>query len=84
MTKIKLNQKGQGLVEYLILVALIAVGSIAVVSTLGENINNRFAHIIKSMGGKPKDEIGNVEFDKSAYRKRDLSNFMNNGNGTKD
>lgn len=74
------NQKGQSLVEYLILVSLIGVGSLVVVSTMGQNLNNRFAHVIASMGGKTEERIEAVTISKDAYQKRNLSNFMNNAN----
>jgi Flp pilus assembly pilin Flp len=36
------NESGQGLTEYLILLILISVGSIAVVTQIGGAIDNRF------------------------------------------
>ena len=37
------NQSGQSLVEYLVIVSIIAIGSVAVVRGLGETISVRFA-----------------------------------------
>jgi len=39
------NSRGQGLIEYLIIVAIVAIGSIAIVRSLGETIYVRFANI---------------------------------------
>ena len=39
------NEKGQGLVEYAIILALIAIVVIAVMTTLGKTVNNTFSKI---------------------------------------
>lgn len=44
-----LTEKGQGLVEYAIILALIAVVVIAIMSTLGKKINNTFQMISNSL-----------------------------------
>lgn len=46
------NQKGQGLVEYLILLCLVTVSSIAVVSVVGQNIKAQYAKISNAITGK--------------------------------
>jgi len=55
----KKNNRGQGLIEYLILVCLVAVSSIAVVSVVGQNLKARFATISSALRGdtvkKPLD-----------------------------
>ena len=43
------KEKGQGLVEYAIILALIAIVVIAVISTLGEKVNNTFNSIGQSL-----------------------------------
>ena len=40
-----LQEKGQGLVEYAIIIALIAIVVIVVVSIMGKKINNTFSQI---------------------------------------
>ena len=42
-------QKGQGLVEYAIILALIAIVVIAVMSVLGQKVNNTFNSISDSL-----------------------------------
>lgn len=44
-----LKEKGQGLVEYAIILALIAIVVIAIMSTLGKKINNSFQLISNSL-----------------------------------
>ncbi len=72
---IVLGKKGQGLVEYIILVALLAITSIAVVRVLGQALNSRLASISYAIQGErrtpPVDAI-----PENHLRKRDLGNFM--------
>jgi pilus assembly protein Flp/PilA len=44
-----LKEKGQGLVEYAIILALIAIVVIAVMTTLGKKVNNTFNTISASL-----------------------------------
>lgn len=69
------NQKGQSLVEYLIIVALVSVGSIAVVRTLSQSMRVRFAHVAKSLGATPSGEISEARLNSSSYESRDLRDF---------
>jgi pilus assembly protein Flp/PilA len=43
------KEKGQGLVEYAIILALIAIVVIAVMDTLGKKVNNTFNSISNSL-----------------------------------
>jgi pilus assembly protein Flp/PilA len=43
------NEKGQGLVEYAIILALIAIVVIAVMNILGQKVNNTFNSISNSL-----------------------------------
>jgi len=43
------KEKGQGLVEYAIILALIAIVVIAVMTTLGQKVNNTFNSIGNSL-----------------------------------
>jgi len=76
MTKIIKSQKGQGLIEYLILVALVAVASISVVKVLQNTINSQFANTINSLQGNGRHKIQAVEVTDSLFKKKDLSDFM--------
>ena len=68
------NQKGQSLIEYLVLVCLIAVGSMAVIRVVGKNVRVQFANISRALDGKSKLETEEVSADD--YSKRDFSDFM--------
>jgi Flp pilus assembly pilin Flp len=65
--------KGQGLIEYLVLVCLITVSSIAVVSVVGANIKELYANVAHSIQGKRKIEFSDVE--KPMYQSRSLEDF---------
>ena len=74
-TKIKC-QKGQGLVEYLVIVALVAVGSVAVMSAVGSSVQTKFAQVAESLGAQVRGNKAAPVVGESAYRKKDLRNFM--------
>lgn len=69
------SQKGQSLVEYLIIVAIVGVGSIALVRALGQNLNARFADVVYSLGGKVEGNRKAGDVSTHMYRKRDLKDF---------
>jgi len=76
------NNQGQGLIEYLVIVALIAVAAIGIVQTLQKTVNTQFTNVTNAIGGqnmKSKaikiEEVGEAE-----YRKRGLNDFMKRAN----
>lgn len=72
----KLNQSGQGMMEYLILVALVAVGTLAVVRVIGESIQVKFAQVAKSLGADVQGDIARAKVTESMWKKKDMSDFM--------
>jgi Flp pilus assembly pilin Flp len=79
-----LNRKGQGLTEYIILVALIAVASLGVVELLGTTVRYKTAQATAKLQGKAASTIGDPEEVKdNLYKKRNLSDFWkaNEANG---
>lgn len=74
------NQKGQSLIEYLIIVSLIAVGSIAIVRTLGQNVYARFGNIANALQNK-SESIQVDDVTESQYKKRNLNNFFKGAAG---
>jgi pilus assembly protein Flp/PilA len=69
------SDKGQGLIEYLIIVALVAVGSIAIVRSLGETIYVRFANITQALQNRePNLQPHTLTTDQ--YKKRGLDDFF--------
>jgi len=45
------NRGGQGLTEYIIIVALVAVAGIGIVNIFGNQLRNQFNTIVKAMAG---------------------------------
>lgn len=69
------NKRGQSLIEYLVLVCLIAVGSMAVIRVVGKNVRVQFANISRALGGDD-DKLEYEKVGTSDYSKRDFSDFM--------
>ncbi|MBP2677426.1 MAG: hypothetical protein H6Q82_491, partial [Deltaproteobacteria bacterium] len=45
------NRKGQGLTEYIIVVALVAIAGIGIVNIFGNQLRNQFNTIVRAMAG---------------------------------
>lgn len=74
--KNKAKQSGQGLVEYLIIVALVAVGGIGIMQIVGQSINVKFAEIASSLGANGSGKIEKAEITQSSTNKKNFRNFM--------
>ena len=72
----QVKKRGQGLIEYLILVALMAVAAIGIIRTLNQTVKARFANAIHALQGSDK-KVKTESVKQSEHRKSDLSNFMN-------
>lgn len=71
------NQKGQGLVEYLIIVALMGVATITVMRTMQGTVSNRFAHIAATLQGKTTD-FSEPDLRKDLSKQKDMGSFFKN------
>ena len=72
------NQKGQGLIEYVILVALVGVATVGMVRMLQHTVKVNLANVVhglQSDGKKRKDSFERIE--ESDLRKSDFTDFMN-------
>ena len=74
--KRKGNQRGQGLIEYLILTALMGVATIGVIRVLNQTVKARFASAVYALQGNPK-KVKTNSLKEQDYQKSDLGNFMN-------
>jgi pilus assembly protein Flp/PilA len=70
------NQKGQGLIEYLIIVALVAVATIGIVRVVGQNVSVQYANIAKALGGEDDRQYTAGKVEDQMYKKKDLSDFL--------
>ncbi len=79
-TKIKktslLNKKGQGLIEYLMLVSLLAVATLGVVRVVGHNLSKKYENINRALGASKKTELKAENAPDSFIEQKDLSNFL--------
>ncbi len=64
------------MVEYLIIVALIAAGSIGVIRTVGHNINTQYENINRALGAKNNTQLQVQNAEQGQISKKDLSNFL--------
>jgi uncharacterized protein (UPF0333 family) len=80
--EVHLNKKGQGLVEYLVLVCLIVVSSILVVSSLGRSIASSYANISHAITKGDAKAVTVPEVKKEAYGGRHMGNYMENAKGS--
>lgn len=81
--KIKLlkNQKGQGLIEYLIIVALMAVAAMGIVRVLSQTVDVQFAKVTASLQGRKANiQLQNPDIQAVDIKKKDMSDFFH---GTK-
>ena len=72
-----LNQKGQGMIEYIILIAIIAVASLGIVKILGNTITRKMTHITYALQGKSTqaENVPPAEKEKKHYEKRRMEDF---------
>lgn len=69
------SESGQGLVEYLIIVALMAIASIGIMKIMGQNVQAQFARITHALRGEDKQpRLQNV--NRNSHRQKDLSDFF--------
>lgn len=76
MLKQKKNNKGQSLIEYLIIVAIVAVGTMAIVRVVGKNVSVQFANVAKALGSGDDTQLKAEKIDSKMYSKKDLGNFL--------
>ena len=68
------SQSGQGMTEYIIIVALIAIGAIGVVTLFGNNIRRLFGTSANALGGEESTDTGNKTAD-SRMMEKNVVNF---------
>ena len=70
------NQNGQGMIEYMILVALLAIGTLGVVKVVGQNVAKQYENINRALGAKKSNQLQLDNAADSQLKRKDLSNFM--------
>lgn len=77
--KLLKNQRGQGLIEYMVIVALMAVATMSVMRLLSHTTSGKLAQITRAIRGRGPE----VEFEqlkKSHYQKKDMHDFFQGAN----
>lgn len=70
------NKSGQSLIEYLIIVAIVAVGTMSIVRVVGKNVSVQFANIAKALGSGDDNQLKAEAINAKMYKKKDLGNFL--------
>ena len=71
------RQRGQGMTEYIIIVALIAIAAIGVITLFGDNVRQLFASSAEALAGN--DQVtNNGQTAQQSTVKKNLSNFGTN------
>jgi pilus assembly protein Flp/PilA len=76
------NRRGQGMTEYIIIVALISIASIGIVTLFGDNIRRLFAMAADSLAGNESVAQANsvTAVANASLTKKKVANFaLNNG-----
>ncbi len=73
----KFKNKGQGVIEYIILVAIIAVASLGMVKILGGTIGAKFAQITHTLQGEHAKarQVHPPQVEKRHWQPRDMDDF---------
>lgn len=69
------KQRGQGLIEYLIIVAIMAVTAVGILRVMGQTVTAKFATITYALQGKKRIARSEQVTDHH-YRKKDFSDFF--------
>ena len=51
------SRKGQGLTEYIIITALVAIAGIGIVNIFGNQLRHQFSTIVSAMSGKTDSKV---------------------------
>ncbi len=69
------QKRGQAISEYLILTALIAIGSISILQILSYNIKSRLSNVANAIGGHAQEKVDSKKAKEENYQVRDLGDF---------
>jgi Flp pilus assembly pilin Flp len=70
------SKKGQGLTEYIIVVALVAIAAIGVVNIFGNQLRNQFSTIVTAMSGSSQAKVESLAADaRKEANKKSLADY---------
>lgn len=77
MTYKSSQQRGQAIAEYLILTALIAIGSIAIIQVISKNLKVGLASVSDALQGKTSSQRQGVDAEEKHFKMNDMGDFNN-------
>jgi pilus assembly protein Flp/PilA len=79
------SKKGQSLVEYMVIVALMAVATMGIMRVLSKTTSGKLAQITQSLqGGKANISVEFERIEQDDLRKKDMSNFFRGSRSRQD
>jgi Flp pilus assembly pilin Flp len=81
LARFRQDQRGQGMTEYIIIVALIAIAAIAVVTLFGDNIRALFAASNDALAGQTKVTVQTNKTAAQQTQTKNLKTFSNDLKG---
>jgi pilus assembly protein Flp/PilA len=82
LKKLHRDQRGQGMTEYIIIVALIAIAAIGVVTIFGDNIRDLFAGATNALAGDTKVKVNSEKAKDSHTKTKTLKTFAEDNKGS--
>ncbi|MBI2893268.1 MAG: hypothetical protein HYY06_06920 [Deltaproteobacteria bacterium] len=82
LRKLLRDSRGQGMTEYIIIVALIAIAAIGVVTIFGDNIRDLFAGATNALSGETAVKVDSEKARTSHTKSRTLKNFAEDNKGS--
>lgn len=76
------NQKGQSLIEYVILVALVGAATIGMVRVLQKTVKVNMARVVQSLQSDGGTKAAYEKVSDDDMRKSDFTDFMNGTRGS--
>jgi pilus assembly protein Flp/PilA len=80
--RLRRDQRGQGMTEYIIIVALIAIAAIGVVTIFGDNIRDLFAGATNALSGDTKVTVNSEKARDTHTKSKTLKNFAQDNKGS--
>ncbi len=71
------RQMGQSLVEYLLLTAIIGIGTFGMVRITGQAINGKLAEVASVLQGNRRPSFRPERINQDDLKKKDMRDFMN-------
>ena len=71
------NRKGQGLTEYIMMLALVAIAAISAVMYFSDNLRDQFENVSQEVLGVTSSVTDNTALQTSAVAEYNMANYVN-------